>query len=575
MGARSTILSLSLVGCVGATGPAGVDGDPGAPGVDGDDGAPGAPGVDGDDGTPGRDGADGALLPAGLSLTRVGRYETGRFNEGAADGVAFDPGTAQAFVVNGDSDAVDVLDLSDPAAPQIVDLIDPLAHAGTATLDKPRSVAIANGLVAVAVSADPKTDPGVVQLYDAATLAFERQLTVCARPEHVAFSADGTTAVVACEGEPDDDYAIDPEGGVAILDVSAGPASATVALAGFDAFDSELARLRASGVRIYGPGASVSEDLEPARVAIADDGRTAWVTLQENNALAIVDVATATVMDVWPLGTKDHALPGAGLDPSDRDGGVHIASWNVRGLYQPSGVAAFDVAGRSYVITANEGEARDYDGFSEQVRIKDLTLDPTAFPDAATLQADARLGRLRTTDVDGDTDGDGDVDVLYSYGGRSFAIWDGQTGQLLFDSGDAFEVLLATRYGARFNTDHEENAGDTRSDDKGCEPKAVAVGHIGAGTYAFIGLERMGGVMVYDVTTPEAPRFLQYVLDRDLDLDFDGDDAAELSAAGDLGPKEIVFVDGADTPTGTPWLVVANEISGTTSIYDVSVLAGP
>ena len=167
------------------------------------------------------------------------------------------------------------------------------------------------------------------------------------------------------------------------------------------------------------------------------DSSRAWVTLQENNAIAVLDIASATITDIFPLGHKDYAL-GDGLDPSDKDGGIHIANWPVSGMYQPDAIATFQAGGETFIISVNEGDARDYECFSEEVRVDDLTLDPTVFDDPTFLQAEENLGRLKTTTATGDADGDGQHETIFNYGARSFSIWSAD-GQLVFDSGSDFE----------------------------------------------------------------------------------------------------------------------------------------
>jgi hypothetical protein len=277
------------------------------------------------------------------------------------------------------------------------------------------------------------------------------------------------------------------------------------------------------------------------------------------------------VVDILPLGLKDHSLPGNELDPSDRDGGPRMGNWPVFGMYMPDAIAAYDVAGQTYVVTANEGDARAYDGFNEETRMGSLPLDSATFLNAAALTASSALGRLRTTTT-GDLDNDGDFDVLYAFGGRSFSIRDGLTGDLVYDSGNDFERITANRFGRLFNSNHTGLGGDSRSDDKGPEPEGLALGVIRGATFAFIGLERIGGIMVYDVTHPESPRFVQYILPRDLDLDFEGDVDGELSAAGDLGPEGLTFISANESPTGHDMLVVANEVSGTTSFFSIEII---
>lgn len=173
---------------------------------------------------------------------------------------------------------------------------------------------------------------------------------------------------------------------------------------------------------------------------------------------------------------------------------------------------------------------------------------------------DDRLGRLNVTTTLGDPDNDGDFDELYVFGTRSFSIWD-DTGTLIFDSGDEFERKVAELFPNFFNSTNDENNFDNRSDNKGPEPEGITLGRVGGRTLAFIGLERVGGFMLYDVTDPFSPFFLDYVNN----CDFSGD--PEAGTAGDLGPEGLLFIDAKDSPNGHPLLVVTNEVSGTTTIY--------
>ncbi|MEB3343149.1 choice-of-anchor I family protein [Okeania sp.] len=264
------------------------------------------------------------------------------------------------------------------------------------------------------------------------------------------------------------------------------------------------------------------------------------------------------------LGIVDFSTLSNQLDPSDRDGGINLNNWPVFGLFQPDSIASFEIDGETYYITANEGDSRDYDGFSEEVRVADeeYVLDPETF-DVDAIKDETALGRLQVTITEGDLDGDGDFDQIFGYGGRSFSIWDA-TGNLVFDSGDAFEQITAQDFPDNFNSDNDENSFDTRSDAKGPEPEAVTIGVLDDQTYAFIGLERMGGIMVYDVSEPTAPTFEQYINNRDFTAD------VQTSAAGDLGPEGLAFISPEDSPNGEALLVVANEASGTTTIYEFS-----
>ena len=570
--------------------------------------------------------------PRIASVDFIGRYESGSYGVSAAEIPAYDPATRRAFVVNALLGKIDILDLSTPATPAHLGTLDAEAVSPGAEIN---SVAVRDGIVAVAIQAAIKTDPGYVGLYDAASFALLGAVQVGALPDMLTFTPDGKTVLVANEGEPSDDYSVDPEGSVSVIDVS-NPAAPTARTAGFTGWNGQEAALRNQGVRIVGPRANAAQDIEPEYIAVAPDSATAWVALQENNALAKLDVANARITNILPLGAKDHGADGSGLDASDTDGAIAIRTWpGVKGLYMPDAIAAYTAGGATYVVTANEGDGRPWGednaaywdwgrdaggtwlgldaalapGLVDEFRVKHLVhasgfdrragddlppqlrqlapgglLDPAVFgycgataTDPGDCREDNNLGRLTVTwtmgykqNPDGSpqlsADGHLVYDTLYAYGARSFSIRNAD-GQLVWDSGDQFERITAERYPDGFNSGHDETLFDDRSDNKGPEPEGLALGKIGDKTYAFIGLERIGGIMVYDITDPAKPEFTTYVNSRD----FTVDSAVDPAAAGDLGPEGLAFVPAADSPNGEPLLIVGNEVSGTTSIYRIAL----
>jgi hypothetical protein len=278
------------------------------------------------------------------------------------------------------------------------------------------------------------------------------------------------------------------------------------------------------------------------------------------------------------LGVKDHSRSGNELDASDRDSAINITNWPIKSFYLPDAIASYEFHNKTFLVTANEGDTRDYDGYSEEARVSSLTLDPVKFPNATDLKQNPKLGRLTVTTANGNPDGDTDFDEIYATGARSFSIWD-ERGKLVFDSGSDFERITADLFPNNFNAGNEANDFDTRSDNKGPEPEGVTIARIDGTVYAFIALERIGGIMVYDITDPFEVRFVDYVNARNFTVpvcdeadepqdECEQGDTPSL-AAGDLGAEVVRFIAAADSPTGKALLAVANEISGTTSVFEI------
>lgn len=465
------------------------------------------------------------------NFQKVGQIVLG--GEGAAEISAYDPATKRLFVVSNDGKSrVDVVDLHNPTNPTLIETIDITPYGGGAN-----SVAVQGKLLAVAVEADPAQHPGAVVFFGSESLIEVRRVPVGALPDMVTFSPDGAYVLSANEGEPSDEYDVDPLGTISIIDLNN---DYTVTTLDFTAFNGQAAHLAVEGFRIFGPRASLAEDVEPEFITVSEDSRYAWVSLQENNGLARVDLASKTVDDILPLGFKDYRLPENAIDVSDEDGRIRLNSWPAFGMYQPDAIAAYSANSLPYVVTANEGDARDYDGFSEEERVEDLALDAHAFPNAEKLQTQDQLGRLEVTTTLGDTDGDGAYEALYSYGARSFSIWNGLTGEQVYDSGNELTELIVA-------------AGlydDGRSDAKGVEPEGVVLGTVDHRTIAFVGLERVDAVVVYDITNPYRPQFLQIL------------------ESGDA-PEGLVFVPARESPNGKSLFIVSSEGDGTVKVFQL------
>ena len=533
-----------------------------------------------------------------INLGQIGRYQSNIFDASAAEIVTYDPTTKQTFVVNSQSGKVDVLNTEDATTPTLSQSLNVATDIG-ATAGSANSVAVHNGLLAVAMDNSTKTDNGWIAFYKTSDLSFIKKVEVGALPDMVTFTQDGTKVVAAIEAEPNLDYSIDPDGMVAIIDITWDGTSLTTSLTSLDfsAFNvgasrhAELpANLFLAGIGATGK-ASVAADLEPEYIVISKDSSKAFVALQENNGIAVINLNDKTIEKIYALGFKDHSVASNALDVNNKDDLVKIESYPVKGMYMPDSIAIFEKDNKTYLLTANEGDDRN--DWLENFTTKN-TCESAGYVFYKNKECrDAiKLNKLSNTDMTIKVGSDlaskeddlanlnfsyhmtkkmnansaTDIETIYSYGARSFSVWDMDNGSLVWDSGKFFETKTAELYGLKFNNDNDENKAQGRSDNKGPEPEAITVGTINEKSYAFIGLERMGGVMVYEITNPTEPEFVQYLNNRDLNII----PGAGVDA-GDLGPEGFKFVAANKSPNGKPMLIVGSEVSGTTTFYQINV----
>lgn len=482
---------------------------------------------------------------------------------GSAEVVAYDSASNRIFALNSTHNKLHILNFSKPSAMTQVTEVDMSAYGGGIN-----SVAAHNGIVAVASEANTKTDSGSVVFMNTNGVV-QKVVKVGALPDMLTFTHDGKYVLVANEGEPNDDYSVDPEGSVSIIDMQNGVANAAVTGVSFTSLNGNEAALRAAGVRIFGyNNPTAAMDLEPEYIAVNTTSDTAYVSLQENNAIAVIHIPSKTLLTVAPLGYIDHSKYGNAIDASDRTDGACISTWPVKGMMMPDAIAHFNVKGTNYLITANEGDAREYGPFEEEVRIgsSKYVLDPLVFDKPDLLKANHNLGRLTATNTMGDIDNDGDFDEIYVFGGRSISIFNTSNGSLVYNSGSMFENIIANHpvYSKIFNCSNDENDPKTRSDAKGPEPEGVTTGVINDTTYAFVALERIGGIVVLDVNNPAQPTYVQYINTRSVD-----------SVGGDLGAEVVMFLHKDKNPNKKHYVVSANEVSGTVAVFEVKAWEKP
>ncbi|HTU10086.1 MAG TPA: choice-of-anchor I family protein [Allosphingosinicella sp.] len=487
-----------------------------------------------------------------IALIRLGAFTgTGATAAARAESVSYDPSTHRIYVTNAVQHLIDVAQLNaDGTTTQLTSI----NLAGLPNYGTLNSVAVKNGVIAVAYDAAVAGTAGHVALFNASGV-LQANVEVGVLPDQIAFTPDGSRILVANEGEAISSVN-NPAGSISIIDLSGGVAAATVShTIGFGALNGFETELTAAGLALF-PGQAAASDIEPEYITVSPDGTRAYVTLQEVNAVAVIDLTNpgSAPIAILPLGGIDRSLAGNAFDGNDQNG-ISFSNADIISLQQPDAIASYEVNGVTYFITANEGDARVGTGLVDEARLSTVTLDPTAYPNAAALQANGALGRLNVITSAGDTDGDGDIDQIYSYGGRGISIFrqeaDGSIVKVR-ETGGEFEAIIARDYAALHNTENQASP-DNRSDNKGPEPEGISIGQVGDRFYAFVTLERVGGVMVYDVTDPANAVFVTY----------------EPATANDYAPETVTFISAANSPTGGPLLLSANEVSGTTTIYRV------
>lgn len=578
---------------------------------------------DGDDGAAG---SDGEGVPNSLSIALVARSVlNAQSSEGAAEIVDYQKSTKWIYAINSSVSpaVIEIIDAtsfhSDALTVNAEGVVNNANLMPTITLNLPvttglngdaNSIAIDNNneLLAVAMASGIAGVNGHISFFDisAAIPRFIKNVAVGDLPDNVVFTHNGSKVLVANEGEPAGDYVIDPEGSISVIDIVDGIPADSAQTINFAAFNTQQAELEAQGAKFSNPSGqmikgsirnyTVAQDLEPEYIAVSVDDKFAFVTLQENNAIAIVDLSDNSV-EIKGLGFKDWSQ--FQIDVSDKDGGVNLQSYqNLYGMYQPDTIATYQWQGTDFIVTANEGDGREYiaferdaiedagkaecqrdfpegiyqweDGeeicisYTDEARVKDLkdfgTVSAELDAYVSANGGNKGLGRLLVTNTLGKNDSD-EYTKLYAYGARSFTIWD-RNALVVFDSGDDIARITAAVHGDAFNNDEYENRGDSRSDAKGAEPEALALGKVGSQTYAFIGLERMGGIFAYNITNPHNVKFVEYFYNRGL--------VAGADTSGDLGPEGMKFINAKDSPTGEALLVVGNEISGSVAVWQIA-----
>lgn len=512
-----------------------------------------------------------ATFSDSINVSKIASYSTGLSDKdgGVAEIVKYNPDIHKFYVINGKQQTIDIVDLSSlesntlqhlskEKSINIAELLnsDSFQYGDLTSID----INTEKQIVAAAVQDENYSKNGriVIMDYEGNILhTFEAGI----QPDNVVISKDGKYILSANEGEPrlGLENGVDPEGSVTIINYEKKQAN-TILFDDTTVIDSDV------HIRNNGTLADAVRDLEPEYIGLSTDGKTAFISLQENNAIARINVETGKVLSVKSLGFKDHSLPENGLDAARNDK-IEIESLPILGVYMPDSIEVVEKDGTTYLLTANEGDATEWEEFvniEDFKKVKDsIQLDSSLFKGFTKEEAEAAFEQMKNS---GDYDKlevltDRGNDAIYTLGGRSFSIWNADTMELVFDSGSEFEKITAERYPDYFNWSNDDDVFEKRSAKKGPEPEDVKVGTIGNDLYAFIGLERISGVMTYNITNPSNATFANYINTRDFSN----------AISGDVGPEGLAFIPAEDSPTKKPLVLVGNEVSGTVAVNEYQV----
>lgn len=418
-------------------------------------------------------------------------------------------------------------------------------------------------------------------------MTIKYNITAGPGPDMLAITKDCKTVLVALEGEVymDNGTVIDPEGGVGLIRIEN---NMTYKILNFRYFNTRWSELESKGLHfVYRrDGNAFSNDVEPEYIAFNKKETKAYISLQENNAIAVLDLASERIEDIFPLGYK--SWENSRLDASNKDNGINIKPWPVLGMYQPDAIQTMEWAGTSYLVTANEGDAKDFpdfNGFSETVRIKDIVLSENSSVltwakeyNKSSIQEKDMLGRLEVSSLLG-MNTDGSYDTLYSFGGRSFSIWNLDTMDLVYDSGSQIEDLHQQYFANLFNANGGKSEKtvdktfDSRSDDKGPECESVHVAYIGNKVVIFVGSERPGSIAIFAIDNEVTePKFQSLWIGIE-ETDGTWEELYNRRKISEIDPEDIKYIPPVHSPTGDHMLIVAGTVSGTVSLFKINGLS--
>lgn len=497
---------------------------------------------------------------ADLAASLIARYNAGAMNAdgGSAEIVVYNTMKKVAYAVNGVKGTLDQIPMNGLTSGESVQNLEGTEIDVKSLVEGKDKDFNYGDMTSVVVSPDgtrvavalqdadyTKTGRAVLFTYgEDGSLSLEKMAVTGVQPDMITFNEDGTLVLTANEGEPRNGYtasgAKDPAGSVSVITAADG----SVMTVGFESFDSQRETLTAAGVVIK-INTKPSLDFEPEYITVV--GSKAYVSLQEANSIAVLDLNTKAFTGVYSIGFEDYSKVAIDLDKNDKTYSAKTYE-NIKGIRMPDAISSFTASGKTYLVTANEGDSRAW-----------------PLEDIGSTKAESDTNEKETDDIvwfDGKQYDGLETGTDYLFGGRSFSVFEVTENGLeeVYDSGSDFEKLTNDNLADNFNCSNDKKKIDNRSGKKGPEPEGITTGTVNGKTYAFIALERIGGIMMYDVTNPENVTFVNYINSRDFSEDI----------KNDVSPEGMAFVAAENSPTGKALLVAANEVSGTVSIYELT-----
>lgn len=492
-------------------------------------------------------------------VRELSSYSVGRTNAdgGVAEIVSYNKDDKVFYLVSGVTQSIDLVKINSDGSTECKKRIeigeileDKNINAGDMT-----SVSYSDekNLLAVAVQDEDYKNNGHIVILDKDG-NYKESFECGVQPDMVTFTKDGKYIISADEGEPREGYdngVVDPKGSVTIIDVENKSTKKVE-------FNIDIDKALKDGILLK-KDSNPAEDLEPEYIAISDDSKTAFVSLQENNAIASIDIESGKINYVKGLGFIDHSVEGNEIDAvrgKGKNAKIDIKNDNFLGTPMPDGIAFLSKNGRDFILTANEGDAREWKNYKN-----------TNSKKFDKKNADKKTEYLDPEKTDGLVEG-----RIHLLGGRSFSIYDASDLTRVYNSGSDFEKITARIFPDFFNTSNDEDKGpdklDARSNKKGPEAENIAVLNIKDKTYAIIGLERISGIMIYDITDPSNPVYKDYFNNRIFIKSVNDKEEVGLEKRGNIGPEGLCAIEAKDSPTGKPLALVANEVSGTVQVIE-------